>query len=526
MPPAPHTPTVLPTSFSIWLWVGGLLWFIVVGWVAFSSDIPGSPDEAANAYFIKRLSQSGQLSVDQSSNQLSPSQLSYWHPRSVLVDGHQLKPGSFVGWPLLSGGLERLTFDKAHRLVMPMLALIGLLALYRILRRFWSQSWSLVGAGLTAVHPAWVQFQTLPDYHNGAFASLLVVAGWRLMKLWDEGSWRNAVWFGLAYGTTLFFRPVEALWTAPLIGIVLLAQRNWRALGLAMVVTLVVQLPWLLANRDLYGTWLSSGYAPDGVSSLLSNSTTSGLETPQFITPPGGWTWNWLHSFWHYLVLLVPAWSAASAVALVFYLRRIADRPLKVFKIGLVILPLVFVAVYYGSWDLYPLETPETIGSLSSYARYWLPLYVPMVVGVLWLLKRIQTHRLVFALAVSGLFVSQIATIIWHPNAGVLDRLDDNRLARTKREMVFKQTPATAAVVAGHMDKILFPDRIVSFGLPIDDTEWAAFKSVATERPVYIYVTPRQYRLETLNRQLQPLGLTIGQRQAVGSDELWEVTRI
>lgn len=499
----------------------GISWFLVILFLSLLTSQPGSPDEAANAFFIDRVSHGDSLGYD---SKLTPAETNYWRPRSVFPDQGILKPGSFTGFVMASGWLDRLTVDNAYRLLTPLMAVVALVALFRILRRFWTPGWSWLGTGLVAIHPAWIQFQTLPDYHNGLFTSCLIVAGWRLMILWDDRRLSSAAWFGVAYGAALFIRPIEILWTAPLVAIVLLAQKNWRGLALAVLVTAVVQTPWLIVNQSLYGAWLSSGYAVGGAEDLLRASSETTSRTPRIFTPPGGWSWNWLHSTWHYLILLVPAWSAAAAVALAFYLRRIAGRPMKVFKIFLVTLPLFFVAMYYGSWDLYPLETPTTVGSLASYVRYWLPLYVPMAVGLLWLLQRIHP-RWVAGLLCVGLLISQIVAVVWHPNSGLIARFTDRQRQVERRDRILAATPKTAAVIAGHMDKSIWPDRIVAFGWPDGAEDWAAVSTTVKTRPVYLLVTPRQYDRDRLTSDLQSAELAWGETVSLGPDELWEVVK-
>lgn len=499
-------------------------------WVVFGTKTYGSPDEAANAFFIRQLATAGTLSADSSQlpagsgEQSTSAQLAYWHPRSMQVDGQKLKPGSFLGLVLVGGTLDFLTFNGAHRLLTPSLALVGLWALYLILRRFWNQWWALLGSSLVALHPVWWQFQTRPWFHNGAFASLLVMAGWRLLRLWEEGTARNAAWFGLAFGAALFFRPVEVIWAGPLVAIVLLAQRQWRNLVIAATITLFVQLPWLISGWQLYGPSLGAGYSAAQLDTEPVSVGDAFSPLPGVFVPPGGWSWNWMQSAWWYLVMMVPVWSAATAVALMFYFLRLRTQRLKMLKIILVGIILAYFLSYYGSWDLYPLEPPTRVGSLASYARYWLPLYVAMVVGVLWVLKRLRRFRLILAASIIALLTSQTVAILFHPTSGLVRRLKSEALATTKRQTILDHTPADAAIVAGHFDKLLWPERIVSFRLPRTPDEWDAFRQLATTRPIFLYVTPRQYRLSDLQRQLAPRQMSITRDRVIGGDELWRVS--
>ncbi len=509
---------------NLYIWFGLAVWIVLAGWASLQPSTQGSPDEAANAYFTRQVAANGQLEVDAATQfTLTADQLAYWHPRSIRAAGTNLQLLSFPGLPLAGGLIDRLLGRDLDRLLTPFLALFGLFALYRILRRFWSSWWAWLGTALVALHPVWWEFTTLPYFHNGAFAALLIVTGWRLMRLWDSHRSVDAVWTGLAFGAALFFRPVEVLWTGPLLAIVLLAQRQWKNLALTTLITLVVQLAWWVPGWATYGPSLGAGYSSAVVSQAGSVVTRSSATLWSILTPPGGWSWHWLSSTGWYLGMLLPSWTLAALVGFVFYLKRIWPQRGKVLKISLVTIFVVFPLVYYGSWDLYPLEAPGTVGALASYARYWIPLYVAMVVGVLWFLKRLRKQPVLLALAMTGLCVSQVTAIIWHPNSGLLHRLDQDRMQVTKRQAVLEQTPADAAIIAGHMDKVLFPDRIVAFRLPSTEAAWAAVESLAGTRPVYVYGTPRQYDSENLETQLRTHHLSLGPRAAIGSDSLWEV---
>src|SRR3989338_2867794 len=81
-----------------WPLVAMLLFFILsMMGSSVKLDKLNSPDETANYFFIKQFAQSGELSVREELNLVSP----IVHQRSVNVRGDQLVPGGFIGLILL-----------------------------------------------------------------------------------------------------------------------------------------------------------------------------------------------------------------------------------------------------------------------------------------------------------------------------------------------------------------------------------------------------------------------------------------
>ena len=270
-------------------------WLAVTGWIVTKTSTLGSPDEAANRNFITQLASTGDYHIP---SPLSPAQLKLFHPRSVLIQGTHILPGSFLGLIQVGAILDRLAGPGASRMLTPLLSLACLLALYSIFRRFWSRGWSLLAVSLLAIHPVFLQFATLPYMHNGAFAAMLGISGLALLRLLELPTKWRAVIFGMAYGLALYFRPIEVLWTGPIVAIVLLARGQWKNLSLATLIAFLFQFPWLATNRQLYGSWFSSGYTPDGIfSDQLGTGAVTALVWRLFV-PPGGWSWHWLSSAW------------------------------------------------------------------------------------------------------------------------------------------------------------------------------------------------------------------------------------
>lgn len=496
---------------------------VVMIWPAERSTTFGSPDETGNRVFIAAQAEQGSFRIR---TNLTSAELELFHPRSSTVQGSDLLPGSWIGFLQVGGWLERFGGWRLSFAFVPAISAIGLLALYRIFRRFWSRPWAWLGIGLVAAHPAWTTFQTSPMFHNGPFAAMLIVAGLGLLRLWERPTWRRAAVFGLAYGAALYFRPSEVIWSGPLIAVVVLAlPRGWRWLLIAAAACAVVQLPWLLENQRLYGSMLRSAYAPDGLDTTNAGDAVSGWK--KIFLPAGGrWSWHFWSSAWWYLFMLVPAWSAATVITVVTYFRRKFKQRIKILKLGLIMAGTLFLVIYYGSWDLYPAADAERVGPLASYARYWLPIYVAMSAGVVNLFRRFGAHRAWLAIVVATMLVSELTVSVWHPQAGLRARWQQQRQALDIRSAVFGATPSNAMVIAGQNDKIIWPDRLAAFSLPTAPQDWPILQRLASKRPVYLYAAVGEYRLTTLNSQMQASGLALTNAVSIGRDTLWRISPI
>ncbi len=519
-PPRPERPA--GTVFFLAAGILSLAWMAGTSWVVLRTSTVGSPDEAANQLFISRLATTGSYRIDTG---LSSEEAGIVHPRSIAVRGSDLLPGSFLGL-VQAGGLAVKAFGPgAERFLTPLLAWLALLALYLVFRRFWSRWWALAGVALLAIHPVFFQFATLPYLHNGAFAAVLVIAGWLLMRLLERPSWSRSVLFGLGYGFALFLRPIEALWTVPVITIVLLTRPGgWKWLAAALAAMLAVQSSWMLANRDLFGSWLSSGYTPEGIFTDAAGASALVNPVRQLLTPVGGqWSWHWLSSTWWYLLLLVPAWSAMTLVSLAAYFKRKYTTFGKALKLSLISLVALFPLVYYGSWELYPQTPASSVGSLSSYARYWLPLFIAMTPGMVLALRRLR-QRWIVGMVIIFLAVSQLAAMIIHPVSGLQARFKADDAGQSRRQFILNSTPADAVIVAGHQDKYVYWDRLTMFALPAESASWKILANLARIRPTYIYVAPFQYDLVAVGKTLATYNLQLTNQRLMNRDQLWRIT--
>lgn len=519
-PAPPRTEPPASRAFFITAGLSALLWLLSIGWIAVTSVGLRSPDEAVNRYFIQRLATTGNLTVETG---LLPVQLEVLRPRSVVVDGSTIKPGSFLGLIEVGGLIQRLSGAVGVRLLTPLIIFAGCVALFRVFRRFWGRWWSLLGVIAVAFHPAIFTYSTLPYLHNGAFLGSLMISGWCLLRLLEYPTFFRAIVAGLAFGGALFFRPIEAIWTAPLIIILLFARRLWLPAVVFVLGVVIVQLPWLIMNITTYGSMLTTAYTPSGVFNSESALSTISEPTRRLLTPPGGvWNWHWLSSAWWYLVLLTPVWSLMAVLATGAYVKRKFGSWKKVVKLSLIGVVALFPLVYYGTWDLYPTTPAQDVGVYAGYVRYWLPYYVAMAAGVVVLLRQLRQPALVLAVF-TFMLGSQIIAIWNHPASGLRSRMSSDDRVQQQRLGVLLNTEDDAIIIAGQHDKQFFDLRLSVPRLPQLDADWVHLKSVARSRPLYYYAAPGDGALEGNETQLIQFGFEVRERARIGNDVLFRL---
>lgn len=462
-------------------------WMSTTGWIVLSTTTLGSPDEAANQLFIQHLATTGQYRVDEHT---TAEVLKSIHPRSTAVKGQFLASGSFVGLVQVGAVLQKIFSSAGVRMFTPLLSLAGLWAMFFVFRRFWSRWWALFAVALIALHPAFFEFATLPYLHNGAFVAGLLITGWGLLRLLERPTTVNAILTGAAFGLALLFRPVEVLWTAPAIAIVLIARKLWRELGIVALLTIVFQLPWLIANQSMYGSLLSSGYTPNGLLQDESGAVSLLAPAKSVITPPGGqWSWHWLSSVWWYYILFLPSWSLLSIIALGRYLKRKFINWQKILKLTLICVVGVFPFVYYGTWNLYPQLPASVNGALASYVRYWIPLYIVMTPGVIIILRSFSRRWICMAAGIL-LLITQVVLIWSHPVSGLAARFRGDRQHAATRQYILTHTPSDAVVFAGPADKYILDQRFAVYQIPSVNIDWQLMHDVVAQRPTYVFANP------------------------------------
>lgn len=457
----------------------------LIFWAQFlSTPSTASPDEAANARFSARVADGQSLRIPTT---LTAEQLRSFRPRSTAIDGTDVLPGSFTGFVLIHGYLQRFLGQTGSLFFLTLVHLAGLFAWYRIVRRYWEPRWAVLSVAHLVSHPAVWQFLTLPMYHAGLFLSLLIITGLTLVRFQESSTWKRGVIVGLMAGITLFVRPSEILWVAPAIAVIMIARPGgWKKIIATAGVIALVQLPWMMVSQSLFGSFTGSGYTPSGLGEEIA---VGGQTLPRWLyllTPLGGqWSWSFLRHTWDYLVTMFPVYSLLSFVALAAYFRRKLVGWGKWVKIGLLTLIGGYFLAYIGTWELYANVPPSSVGSLSSYARYGLPLLAACTAGVIVFSRSVVRLRFSWVAGIAAVvLVANVHSIFSHPSAGLRSRLAQEREHQAIRTDLLLHTSPDTLIFTGRADTIMMDERLVAYSYPSSVETWQMVKKMTAERPV------------------------------------------
>jgi len=505
------------------------------------------PDETANYFWITRYAQPGQLVEPEPLNVAAQNQV---HPRSfnVLPDG-ALVPGSFLGFIVLYGSVAKLLGIASVIYLTPLLAVLGGLAFYGIIRKIFDQNVALLATGLLLIHPAWWYYATTSLLPNVALVSCLLMSVYLLVKKmpdaeahdrWFEpgesrSSWGAVLLAGALAGLALSIRPSEVIWVSGLyLAVLLWTSRTLSPLRVLLFIAMaaVALMPSLAQQAAIYGNWLTTGYnqlepATDAASSQACQvcSMTASLIAP-FGFHPGLAAYNfWIHYVSHFWWL-----SLFAVLGLVVFLTRPQRRPAAPFMYLLFSLCVgLWLALYYGSWQFSDQLTVNLNTLGLSYVRYWLPGYLlalPFVaLGLLWfttfLPKGPAALLLVLMLGFVG-YQSVNLTLVAKADSLLPVR---ERIAGYKRTAatVFEATESESLIVTVRKDKVFFPDRKVIHtfsALSLNSELLGLLPTVVTLAPVYYYALGPEPTLELEN------GVRLEEILKVGQEVLYKIQTV
>ena len=500
------------------VWLLLLAWFVILG-VTQAGHLPASsPDEAANHLFSQSLASSGTLHVP---TRLTVEQNAIFHARSVAPQETALVPGSFLGFTLMSSLWLRLGFYGPY-VASSIMALVAVWAVYRIGRRYWERPWAMIAAVSVATFPGYIAFVSLPYHQAGLYTSVLVVAGLCMLRFEEQPTYRRAAVLGLLYGLAISIRPVEVLWTGPIIAVLQCVKpQGWKKLLVTMITTLLVQVPWLVAGVQVYGSILGSGYTVHGLT-LSTDVSANGRSLWALFVPPGGsWSWSaWSH-FMTTTAWLFPVTSAMAAIALVKYFRRKFVGIRKVTKIGAVVIFVGIYIMYYGSENIAP-NTPARVSFLSSYVRYWLPLLVAMSIGAVVFLRLVIRRWRYVVPIIAAIWVLNGWQLWSHESAGLSAQVRRDLRFRTIQAQVRTQTGTDGFLFAGQLDKVIVGLRDTSFRIPETTTEWQVLADMSHQRPVYMLASAWPSSYAEVQQSAAAVGVSVVTVGRVDGEGLWQ----
>jgi hypothetical protein len=492
------------------------------------------PDETANYFFAKTFKETGKLFAPEVLNSIVKNVL---HPRSFNIVGENLVPMGFVGMPLIYGAMGKLFGSGQIVFFTPLLAVLGLLCFYGILRRFFDEKFSLLGTFILGTLASFWYYSSVSMLSEIPFVALALAGFYFGLKAFDENPLKKNILFaaisGLLIAFALAIRTNEIVWLIWLIIVPLIAYRkniNWRVLlafaaGGALPVLIV-----LIFNKLTYDDFFTLGYFKfNGDSTALPTGITASgpLKYLKLFFTPFGFHPRliWHNFFNYYIALFWPYFALAGLGSLAFvrdYLKKTTGKAESVYIIAAG-MSFITLAVYYGSLQITDslVLRENTIG--ISYVRYWVPLIILTVPAMVYFLRRLtQTvdsrwFNIVFV-ALNAILLAGFSFNLAYLSEGdgLLSQKNIISEYHEQARNVKSLVGESQILVVERADKVFFPQQKVA----VFDSDFGVFERltpVLNSRKIYYFTMRNDNEINEMNAyKLQPIGMRAEFPQKIG----------
>ncbi len=495
----------------------GLVFLFIYSWLWLGQEVGfTSPDETANYHFTKLLAEENQLSFEDSLNEVTDGLI---RPRSMSLYNNQTVPASFLGMILIYGSLAKLFGSSIILYLTPFFAVLGVFFFYLLIKEIFAKKVALISSLLLFVLPPFWLYAARGMFHNVLFVSLLIIGFYFLVraikKEQSKIKYLNFIVSGLFLGLSLITRTSEIIWIGIILLVIILfnwSKIGWRYLiGLAIPIVLVFIMV-MVANNQVYGSPISFAYSREFIDPASTETVSDDILTDlrKLILPYGINFKQMGVAAYQYLLLVFPMFSVLWIVGLIWYLKKLIAPFLKRYwpkydmgnqemskieklYLGLYVILIVWLIVYYGSYQFYEYFDRTRIILGSSYIRYWIPIYVfglPLVVLGIFkissLFKKALIQKLVIVFLIVFFCWLSVDKIMTDPLYGLISVKENQRNSVELGQDIFQLTETDSVIISGHADKVLFPERRVIVSLPDNKGEQKeVIDTLLTQAPVY-----------------------------------------
>jgi hypothetical protein len=472
-----------------------------------SPKLYNSPDDQANAFFIQRFAEHGELSYSEPMNLLVQGRIV---PRSMRAIGDRVVPIGFPGLAIVFGIIAFVTSFSLVNVFTPLLVALSVAMLFFATQKKWGTRTALIATLAYASHPALWYYASRGLYPNAAVVALTVIGAILL-----RAEKRFAALAGMkCLAVAVFIRPVEVIWIAPILALSAFQMHKEgksteakRMLVQVVGALAIGAVAVLMANRWVYGAWFSTGYsesltAPDALTAVAPSIKSIAARLAKFGT----------------LVFPLQAFAAIAAFILLWIKK--SERKILIALIGIVALTVIPYA-FFGARDLVGTGIP-TIG--TSFIRYWLPAFLIGAGVTAWALTKMKSNAIVSVIIVAYLATSGYA--VWFGTADSLQPVVESltRYAIIKQDVLALTRPDSIIIVE-QADKVFFPDRKVVAWLRNPGT-YEAIPAMLDQVPVYYFgITFPPADIETLMKEKLPKGVMMIRIQTFGEETLYRFTK-
>ncbi len=527
-----------------------------------------SPDETANYFWLKQLAQGKPLYYFEELNGVATNLI---HLRSLNTVNGKVTPGSFIGMLVIYGSLAKILGLWIVPFLTPFFSILGLLFFYLLIKKiFKHQSIALISTILLSFFPAWFYYSARGMYHNILFISLLLIGLYLLISVlesFDEEYFLNflkikklnvdlkfviynlklLLYFlsGLFIGLSIITRTSEIIWlafTVLLIFIFYFKKINWLGFILFLIGLWIPALILLYYNQISYGVFISAGYRSVIPNGDIIQAATSGLLFNLFITPFGFNLPAILLNTYNYLYALLPFWSLPTIIGGFLFIilpKHIINISYKkrFFYLIYSIFIIIYLLVFYGSWQFSDRIDNQFLSLGTSYLRYWLPIYIlaiPFTATLIWFLSFLFIPNIRWKKIYQNIIILILIIIIFIPSINLVIRQTDESLFLLKNLSEYRLksnlinqflTADDVIVIYKQADKIFFPQRPHIITALVVPQDYQAITRLVKIRPVYFYTYASPDIVSSISKQqFEPYNLKIIQGNKIfGHDWLYKI---
>lgn len=510
-----------------WIRRSALIFFLVTSFFAMTWRVHwNSPDETANAFFIRQYVQTGSFRAAEPLNVVGENLV---HPRAVQIARHDLVPGSFLGMLIFYGWIANILGVWIVPLLTPLIATIASLFFYKLITRLFDERIARWSFFLLLMQPAWVYYTARSFFPNVLFLSLLIIGCYYIVN-GQGASVRNFFLSGLFIGAALAVRTAEVGWVMGALALLLYFEKKrvtWQQVSSLAIGIVIPFLFIFYHNTALYGNPLYSGYAQIDAEAVPAAfawhfrsrllSTLFSLLLPFGIKPAALFLNTYTYLLWMFW------WFAVPMIFGYFLLRRVHVQR----RYRFVFLFLcAWLLLYYGSWSFKDTTLAgPTLG--TSYVRYWLPIFVfglPFSVVALMHVRHLWLRHVL----IGGIVLLSAGSVFWWSDESLFSLRTTAARATAITRAVLDRTPSSAVIVTERSDKLFFPDRRVIFNDPLDTVKMDRVIAKLQERvPVYYFTELQQHDIDFMNEnRLLRYGVAWKEREEVGGQRLYTLRKI
>ncbi|MFH1564971.1 MAG: glycosyltransferase family 39 protein [bacterium] len=511
-----------------------IFFVFVYSFLAFrAGTIFNSPDENANYFFANLFARESRLDYPLKENS------DIIHPRSMAVADQKIVPQSFLGMPLIYGFLGKIFGSNAIIFFTPIIAAISVLFFYEIIKKIFDEKIAFLSSVLVFINPAFWYYSTHSMYHNVLFASLLIMGIYFFVKnnsnAQNKKQCANIILGSIFIGLSLMARYSEIPWVVLILIILYFFNKDKISKKQAIIcflILFVLSIPIFFLNNKLYGNPLSNGYSSIG-KSIDTNSISASIRSSLLLNTLRVAVLNIFRNSWNYGIYLFWWLSLPTCFGIFLLLKNYKKLESKQKKYLIAFLiGSVYLILYYGSWSFHDNPDPTKITIGTSYARYWLPIYIFSMPFLSMLLLKIKQKRMAKS---NAIFLCVLALLISY-NVLFVFKLTDESIGRNVlgqyaeiKNAVLNLTENNSIIIAGYYDKLFFPDRLVIEN--IDEERDKRLNEISKllekKRPIYYYSWNSDQDILYLNKILNKYKLNLTNAKKIREGErLFDVVMV